>query len=201
MALKITEAEIERTQVEQVFGLTGGELDGSIWKEGETTIAPFWYEGVPEYASGDFDDLENARTAVHCALYGESAERIVVEGGAWVRKGEFLSSGETECCYRSGAPEDAKVKRDQCRLVKAFPKHRTGGGYSPKDLTAKHAECPFCGERLGEDHGYIYLGDGWVETVYAFEDAIRCRYDDCVHPVATDAEQVTCPDCRADLGV
>jgi len=100
---------------------------------------------------------------------------------------------------RAERGEDAKVRRDQCRLVKAFPRGPSGSSRLPKDLTAKRAECPFCEARLGEDHGYIYLGDGWVETVYAFEDALRCEYDDCAHPIAAESEQVTCPDCREDL--
>lgn len=167
MALKTTEEQIERTQVEQVFGLTGGELDDSAWKVGEKTIAPYWYEGAPEYAASDFRDLENVRTAVHCALYGSSPERIDDEGGAWVRKGEFQTSGETECLFHSGAPEDMPVKRDQCHMVASYPRKHLVGTFAK--LTAKHAECPFCGARLGEDHGVIYLGDGWVETVYVFE--------------------------------
>jgi len=35
----------------------------------------------------------------------------------------------------------------------------------------------------------------------AAPDAVRCRYSDCRHPEANEAERVTCPDCRADLGL
>lgn len=196
--MKLTDEQIERAQVEQVFGLTGGELETGAWKIGEKTISRYWYEGAPEYAARDFRE-GTVRTAVHCALYGSSPERIEDKDGAWVRKAEYQTSGETECLYRSGAPEDAKVKRDQCRLVASYPRKRLVGTFAK--LTAKHAECPFCEARLGEDHGYIYLGDGWVETVYAWEDALRCRYPDCAHPVATEEEQVTCPSCREELGL
>lgn len=34
-------------------------------------------------------------------------------------------------------------------------------------------------------------------------DHVRCRYSDCTeqHPVASDAEQVTCATCRVSLGL
>lgn len=32
-------------------------------------------------------------------------------------------------------------------------------------------------------------------------DPLRCRYEDCRHPVVSEDEQVTCPECRADLGL
>ena len=53
----------------------------------------------------------------------------------------------------------------------------------------------------------MYCGDGdpthWAErhNYVGGDDDMRCRYEDCQYPVAAAGEQVTCPDCRRDLGL
>lgn len=31
------------------------------------------------------------------------------------------------------------------------------------------------------------------------DDPLRCRYEDCLHPLANESEQITCPACRDSL--
>jgi hypothetical protein len=68
--------------------------------------------------------------------------------GAWIRVGRYASSSETEC---PGQHEDegSIVRADHC----------VGGD-----------RCPLCEEKIGEEHGYIYMGDGCSETLYRRED-------------------------------
>lgn len=40
-----------------------------------------------------------------------------------------------------------------------------------------------------------------VYALAILSDPLRCRYDDCAHPVASGDEQVTCPVCRQALGL
>lgn len=192
MATEMTEAEArqEREQVEHVFGLTGGELADRPWTGGKSvqesgfSNAPqrdtcerpwtrhYWYEGVPEYAESDFDTYaETYRTTVECALYGRPAvELFDADGARWVFQQSFSHSGETQC---PGADDDEH------------------GGKVTAAHTAGGTECYLCGESEGDEHGYIYLGDGWVEAVYRLEDreALHERLGDAVekaHPCRDD---------------
>lgn len=49
--MAVDEKDSERQQIEWLFSLTGGEL----WPESWNGFA-YNYEGVPEWASTDFDD-------------------------------------------------------------------------------------------------------------------------------------------------
>ena len=64
-APKMTEIQIERAQVEQVFRLGGGELNDhtDAW-EGNR----HWYEGQPSYLPADHG--REYRTVVTCLLWG-----------------------------------------------------------------------------------------------------------------------------------
>lgn len=81
MAIKMTDAQIERTQVEQVFGLTGGELNDSPWGG-----FAYNYEGVPEWASEDFDRETRASgeyvtvIEIGCSYGSSAAETLEVDG-------------------------------------------------------------------------------------------------------------------------
>lgn len=157
---KDREVEIEREQIEWVFGLTGGELRFEPWTYevgGKESRFPYWYEGVPDYASGDFSDQYDSgveyRTVVTQALYGAPPERIEsgsegqIEDAGWLLQRMYHSSGETECPGRDDG--DGTVTEE----------HTDGGD-----------RCVLCEELLGEQHGYIYLGDGWVEAVYRIQN-------------------------------
>lgn len=177
------EARIERESVEEVFRLTGGELETKPWEPwipahpldaddllriawhgfgpgSNQTIFRYWYEGVPDYVGrNEFPDIHDTeyRTVVTDLLYQSSvlAENGCLRDGAeWKRVRVFQSSGETRC---------------------------PGAYHEDGDEPVVDADgCPYCEEKPGEEHGYIYLGDGWAEVVYRREPvwAVSCRHKD-----------------------
>jgi hypothetical protein len=176
------EQRYERMQVEHVFGLTGGELEDKPL----TFIAPtkfdgeqprtwrYHYDGPPEWAAReDFPD-HNERDVWYFTLIeiGVSYESYAPEwvrfedGTTYYRMCQYVHSGETECTWNvdDDGNEGARV----------------GEG-----CTKGLHECPMCGEKAGEEHGYIYLGDS-TETVY--KRAI----------ISCDACQITAAECDAD---
>jgi hypothetical protein len=195
------EAQIEREQIESVFGLGGGELNSDPWvvKADDREISYLYnYDGPPEYA--DFDDRHDRDyvTVVTQALYSPIEPILTSADGSIYRlRADYSSSGETECCYRSGAPEDAIVKAEQ----------------------AHNGECPYCATPVGEAHGHIYIGDGWIEAVYrrdrtpaelaeahnieCWEDRVwdlscgKCG-DTSAHDGYVDANGAICPECSKE---
>ena len=139
------EATIERERVQQVFGLTGGELSDTPWiyTEGGKTIAyssggedhpykyEYWYDGLPDYVeSREYPDKYTAeyRTVITNVMYGDPTPP-----DGWEFVVRFLNSGETECFCKSDEANDGEADDG----------------------------CPFC-----EGDGLIYLGDGEAEVVF-----------------------------------
>jgi hypothetical protein len=163
------EARNERYQVEQVFGLTGGELADEPLKfraknnpaqeygDEEDQSWLYHYDGIPEWAGDDFPDQYDSGVdyftlvEIGCS-YGSSAPAWLTStsGQFYLQVKQYASSGECECDgkYNPDGGSDCKV----------------GEGY-----TAGMAQCPMCGEGVGEEHGYIYVGDG-CESVYMHVD-------------------------------
>lgn len=92
----------DREQVEEVFGLTGGELADEPWKptdnDGREWTVTYWFDGPPEYAEADFADwsMTTYRTAVRDEMFGLMPDQLTDEEGNWTRVASFRSSGETE---------------------------------------------------------------------------------------------------------
>jgi hypothetical protein len=145
------EKDAERQSVEWVFGLTGGELEDKPWNG-----FAYHYEGVPEWAQADFNDHYDRgyHTIVSCFLFGGPSQRLVDTTGVWTLQTVFSSSGETECPLRELDPDE----------VDAVYRHRQEQFNRPAI-----ERCFLCDEKRGDDHGYIYLGDGWAEAVYRLE--------------------------------
>lgn len=154
------EARFEREQVEFVFGLTGGELDDEPieffllprerWEHVNPVTRHYTYDGVPEWAGSDFPDKYDSGvsyfTIVEAGIdYGSILTEAIqfADGKVWVKVEQYVHSGETECPAGSCGDDE------------------TVG----EDSTEGFAECPLCGEKAGEKHGYIYVGPG-AETVY-----------------------------------
>lgn len=140
----------DRACIEQVFGLTGGELADQPWvieREGENPwVNHFWYENVPEWAESEFPEwpIRNYRTIVRDIMFGAPPDRLET----WTKVATYMNSGEAEC---PGQHEDVnRVRLDQC--------------------DGDTDRCYYCGEKVGEEHGYIYLGDGWAEIVYVSDE-------------------------------
>jgi hypothetical protein len=142
------EDDSERAQVELVFGLTGGELDDEPWHG-----FAYNYKGVPEYVRSDFTDRYDReyRTVVACFLYGAPPERIVDDAGEWTLQATYSSSGEAECPLKDiDATEQEEIYA-----------HREKHFNLPRI-----ARCFLCDEQRGDEHGYLYLGEGWLEAVF-----------------------------------
>ena len=142
----------EKMEVQEVFGLTGGELedrplrflgekrwqsDGSGTGEWSRRWARYWYTGSPDYAPkierrwrGD------VMTIVTCELFGTLPTKIFAKGKRWRKVARFASSGEVECPWKDTDP-----------------------------VGDEDGPCNLC-DAIGGAHGYIYLGDGWSESVY-----------------------------------
>jgi hypothetical protein len=138
------DVQVARQQVEQVFGLTGGELSDAAWlvldEAGTERAYAYWYEGPPEWAAHDFADRYDAdyRTVIGCCLFGAPPATIEDDAGTWTRVAGFVNSGEAECPWSQADDCDARAQRP----------------------------CELCATAEGEAHGHIYLGDGWCEVVY-----------------------------------
>lgn len=153
------EKEIEREQVSWVFGLTGGELGSESLKfKGPGAVTGqeleygwlYHYDGPPEWATSDFD-THDYFDAQYCTLvefgcsYGSAAPELMIfpDGETWYRVAQFTHSGECEC------PEGLSGWNE-----------KVGEG-----RTEGMERCLLCEADKGEEHGYIYLGDG-CESVY-----------------------------------
>jgi hypothetical protein len=165
MTIEMTDDEkrIERTCVEYVFGLTGGELEDKPWEPwvpnteesfpylydqaSERWTFTYWYDGLPDWCAHDYKDRYDAtyRTVVRHCLWGLPPETVLEKGVTWRRKAHFVSSGETECCLKEPWENDVL------------------------ELHSKRP-CEYCEAQEGEEHGYIYLGDGWCEVIYRADD-------------------------------
>ncbi len=163
------EARFEREQVAWVFGLTGGELDDKPLKFrapgywGGTLEDREWgyhYDGPPEWAESDFDDLnENGvdyftLVEIGCSYGSGAPERLFVGDQFYLRVAQYANSGETECPAGSCGDDE------------------TVG----EDSTEGMHMCPLCEAEAGEKHGYIYVGDG-CESVYKHIDVACAACD------------------------
>ena len=220
----VKELAIERQQVEWVFGLTGGELADEVWanmtegrySDGEGTGDfytfgdRYWYEGVPDYMEkGQYDFWGQQRTVLAFGGgYMDAPDPVIWDGeGEWKLIATFNSSGESPCPYRDYDPigqvdhqgmDPRKVGRREAKLVdQPWVRVAGGGGRTEKRPGHKIGECPYCEERVGEEHGYIYIGEGY-EAVY--ELVVVDHYEvlvgniGTVHRVENEEEAKSCFD-------
>lgn len=175
----MTEAQIERESVEAVFSLGGGELDDkplTYTIQGETEERTFFYhyDGPPEYAGSDFPDKDSSEvadyfTVVGCWQYGNPPTEIIIKGKRYVQAGSYLSSGETECTATQCDPDPFDGER-----------------------------CPLCDRDVGDEHGCIYLGDGWAEVVYRHDVVAHMREVARTHNLQVwEAREYKCETCGA----
>jgi len=183
------EAAIEREQIEQVFMRTCGELADEPWElwfqhrlsDGEpihkdvgSLVSDFypgrfhyWYEGVPDYAESEsgFDVMKTYRTAITWGggFLGAPDPEMYDGDGVWKLVASYSNSGETECLARTYDPIS----------------HEDHQGREPRRVTTEEAKgsvdedrCMLCEEEIGEEHGYIYIGEGY-EAVYELHEQRR----------------------------
>ena len=148
----MTEQQIEREQVANVFCLGGGELHEPHpdFPDAWDGHFAYWHEEAPEWADEsdrDGADPWECRTAYACILFGGPK---VPKGWELVRS--FISSGEAEC-WHCGPGTDYDGSEEQDAARKAEPNTNTCYRGDP--------ECVLC-----EGGGYVYLGDGWAVLLF-----------------------------------
>jgi hypothetical protein len=169
---------MERQQVEWVHGLTGGELSDRPLRILDTTgrgrfWARYWYDGAPEwsdehaYASGRKGWRGSWRTLVwDSGAYGDFQPPATFRdssGRRWRKLNSYSSSGEAPCPVPENHP--GRVTRKDAKLSEKW----NGPGARPS-WYKRRARCPMCDERIGSEHGFLYLGEGWIEAVYYSPD-------------------------------
>ena len=146
--------DYERQQWEEVFGLTGGELETKPWEcvanydgQGHVSQRKYWYEGAPDYAEREYrNETRELRTVCTDSLvYGQPPSALFDERGMWSLIETWSSSGEVECPY-------CHAERDEQWAGIDF-----------------HDNCPLCECSREEGHGYVYLGDGCAELLYRLD--------------------------------
>lgn len=159
------ERSLQRQCIEEVFRVHG-ELETKPFMckeaddeddEGREREFAYWYTGVPDYAHDDFEDRDDEEYITIILADCQAPNYLVVEKdgtrNTWQFEESYASSGEVECPYRaSGEPSDKEVITDHL------------------EPSISSSLCPFCDEKIGDSHGFIYLGDGWCEAVYKFTD-------------------------------
>ena len=138
----MSERDIEREEIEVVFGLTGGELNTD-------SFGPFKYnyDGPPEWTKGQrgqFHDWHSVdyMTGIHYGLFTPPPDCFEHEGTlrglVYQKVASFASSGEAECLCND--VETADLDGDCCSVCE--------------------------NEYDSSNRGYVYIGDGWSEVVY-----------------------------------
>lgn len=156
----------------------GGELADESW-DGfiihERDIVPFTrrlhHDGIADGYGDDFDRYGSTFTTSYVlGHFGTGAtvgDRVVDSTGTWELVGSWGGESEVECPgqrWDMKAERDAKggetfkVKHAEAQLTpKPEVRHTSGRWYGDKRPNGRHAECIYCEERVGEEHGY--LGD------------------------------------------
>jgi len=125
----MTEQQIEREQVANVFCLGGGELHepDPDFPDAWDNYFAYWHEEAPEWADEsdrDGADPWECRTAYACVLFGGPK---VPKGWELVRS--FISSGEADCWY-DGAGTDAEAPSPDCPLCEGDGYVYLGDGWA-----------------------------------------------------------------------
>lgn len=98
------------------------------------------YDGVPEYATTDFPDRWQHRF------------RTII--------GSFLFTEPNE-----------RLEDDEGEWERAAVYASSGEAECPfRPGLVQEGRCILCEEPRGEEHGYIYVGDGWAEVVYRLSE-------------------------------
>lgn len=153
----MTSAEREKEEIEAVFSLGGGELEDESWGGFK-----YWYDGVPSYAEGDFDDwaLKEYHTGIGNYMGKGPSETyknpIKDEDGEWEYQRHYTTSGETDCPV-CGAGSDNVYLNEYYE-----EKYNVEDGADAPDK----AECPLCETEKKDQPGVVYIGDGWAEVVF-----------------------------------
>jgi hypothetical protein len=203
------EAKIERQCVEYVFSLTGGELDDKprvVYDDPACTderTFRYTYDGAPEYDSAHARDFDHTyMTVVSCCAHGSEPEALYEAGTRWTKVATFSSSGETECPCAQDREEGTFEGEDHEGSESGSESGAEGSESGAEEGTFEGEDhegsedgtwCPLCETDASDDNHYIYIGDGWAETVYvATPTCETCHADLVSHKDYGDDRCLTC---------
>ena len=144
------EAALEKEQIENVFGLGGGELEHESFAGYK-----YNYEGPPDYAEEIDDDFNYQYRTVIVSGGGHLPppdKTLEHEGVTWELVDHFMSSGESDC-WVCGAGGNGKEW-----WAEEFEKQH-GRPPTPED------ECGLCEYKFADMPGSTHIGEGY-EVVY-----------------------------------
>jgi hypothetical protein len=99
------------------------------------------YDGPPDYAASDYPDRYDFNVQYRTVI------------------GDFLFGGPPEV-----------IEDDQGVWHKSGMFTTSGETECPlHDQPVEEERCPLCDEARGDEHGYIYIGDGWAEVIFRLE--------------------------------
>lgn len=196
------EAAIERERVEQVFGLTGGELSDEpwvYWTQQESDV-----DGKPLYGpeSGHVGLWEGHAVESHRDGFMEWSGRYWYDGApeyaerelqetlgfyatvqTLVNPGGILSAPHRELYDGEGVWRLVETFSNSgeasCPFKDWDPARNTGVTSNDRVVTQAEADgydgesCPMCEEKVGDEHGYIYFGVCSYEAVYVLVEQTR----------------------------
>ena len=158
-----SEAQQEREQVENVYGLGGGELDDSGDNFGGYA---FWYEGAPEYAdeARDYDNEYRTVLMLGGGFLPNPEKTLEADGQTWTFAANYMNSGESDCwvCGSGGNGKEWWAEE--------FEKEH-GEAPRPDD------QCGLCETEFNDMPGMVYIGDGY-EAVYKLVEEDEAEEDD-----------------------
>jgi hypothetical protein len=135
--------------------------DYGIHGSGKNSQRLFAIDAAPEWAQSELE-AEFGDDAEFVTVYDDGDTEYLADSGGkepsvWQRVREF-NMGERECPFRTWDPE---AREDhQGRKPRTVTVTDTYYGEHPGEL------CRLCEERIGEEHGYLYLGEEPNEVVY-----------------------------------
>jgi hypothetical protein len=156
------EADREKEQVENVFGLGGGEL-GVGGAESLESFGGYLYnyEGAPEYAAREIEEPDYQYHTVIVTgggLLSPPDKTVEDNGVTWELVEHFLSSGEADCWICGAGGNGVEWWAEE------FEKEH-GRPPTPED------ECGLCEYKFKDMPGYTYIGEGY-EAVYRVRDDV-----------------------------
>jgi hypothetical protein len=188
---KLTEAEVERACVEELTGLTGGELSDDPWegtaggspvRAGSTFRRTYNFEGAPEW----LDEIGKKErysgewaTAVHFGAVGSPAKFIFDRSGTWELEHALYDDPEHECMLCHWDPEKQEESSKPRPVTEAEAQIAEGDD----------RRCPYCEEAIGEEHGFLYQGNAtWEVYRHKWTFRVEKQEDGSLHVFSTDPD-------------
>jgi len=144
------EADREREQVENVFGLGGGELEDESFAG-----YAYNYEGAPEYAANEIEELDYQYHTVIVSGGGylpSPYDKLEEDGVRWDLVEYFMNSGESDCWICGAGGNGVDWWADEFE-------QQHGHAPGPDD------RCGLCETEMEDMPGVVYIGEGY-EAVY-----------------------------------